>query len=351
MSQAVGAFLITVPATIGLGNVQETENQLYLAADSYRRGLQLGDDLLLPVVCDAYLGLARIFYEWNDMDAAHQHSQQSIQLARQLENTDSIISCELFLARLKLAQRDMVDTTAILSRVDQFVRQYNFMHRMPEVVALQVLKSLHQGNLAAAAHLARTHELPISQARVHLAQGDTSEALALLVPLRQQVDAKGWEDERLKLAVLQATALHAHGEKEQAVQLLNEALTLAEPGGFIRTFVDEGAPMVRLLYEALSQGTAPDYVQRLLAAFPINGPEPGDPSKFQAPESEIIELLSKRELEVLGLMAQGLKYNQIAEQLYVSLNTIRSHTKNIYGKLKVNNRTQAIERARDLNWL
>ena len=102
------------------------------------------------------------------------------------------------------------------------------------------LSLLRQGNLAAAAHLAQTHELPISQARVHLAQGDPSAALAVLEPLRQQMEAKGWQDERLKVMVLQAVALHAHGEKDKAVQLLGEALALAEPGGFIRLFVDEG---------------------------------------------------------------------------------------------------------------
>jgi LuxR family maltose regulon positive regulatory protein len=142
------------------------------------------------------------------------------------------------------------------------------MHQMPEVAAAQVIILLHQGNLAAAAHLAEKHDLPISQARVHLTQGETSAALAVLEPLRQQVEAKGLEDERLKIMVLQAVALHAHGEKDKAVQLLEDTLALAEPGGFIRIFVDEGPPMARLLYEVLSRGISPDYVRRLLAAFP-----------------------------------------------------------------------------------
>ena len=81
------------------------------------------------------------------------------------------------------------------------------------------------------------------------------------------MEAKGWQDERLKVMVLQAVALHAHGEKDKAVQLLGEALALAEPGGFIRLFVDEGPPMARLLSEAAAQGMMPDYVAKLLAAF------------------------------------------------------------------------------------
>ena len=86
-----------------------------------------------------------------------------------------------------------------------------------------------------------------------MAQGDASAALAVLAPYRQQMEAKGWQDERLKAMVLQAVALHAHGEKDKAVQLLGEALALAEPGGFIRLFVDEGPPMAQLLSEAAAQ--------------------------------------------------------------------------------------------------
>ena len=160
----------------------------------------------------------------------------------------------MFLARLKLAQGDVAGAAALLAEADQSVRQQNFVHRIPEVAAAQVLTLLRQGNLAAAAHLAQTHELPLSQARVHLAQGDPSAALAVLEPWRQQVEAKGWEDERLKVMVLQAVALHAQGEKDKAVQLLCDALALAEPGGFIRLFVDEGLPMAHLLSEAAAHG-------------------------------------------------------------------------------------------------
>src|SRR5947207_13129887 len=141
------------------------------------------------------------------------------------------------------------------------------MHRLPEVAAAQVLTLLRQGSLSAAARLAQTHGLPLSQARVHLAQGDPSAALAVLSPWRRQVEAKGWEDERLKVMVLQAVALEAYGEKDKAVQLLCNALALAEPGGFIRLFVDEGPPMAHLLSEAEALGIMPDYTGKLLAVF------------------------------------------------------------------------------------
>jgi LuxR family maltose regulon positive regulatory protein len=295
--------------------------------------------------------MARISYEWNDLDAAQRYRQQSVQLARQLENTDYIVSCEVFHARLKLALGDVASAAAVLTQAEQFVRQRNFIHRIPEVVAAQVLTLLHQGALAGAARLAEKYELPISQARVYLARGDPSAARALLTPLRQQVETKDWQDERLKVMVLQAIANHVHGEKDVAGQLLDEVLALAEPGGFIRTFVDEGPPMARLLYEAISDGIDPAYVQRLLAAFPSEEPQQAVKLKSHDPEAEWFEPLSEREIEVLQFIAEGLTNQEIADKLYISPNTVKAHSRNIYGKLNVSNRTQASARAKALGIL
>jgi LuxR family maltose regulon positive regulatory protein len=209
---------------------------------------------------------------------------------------------------------------------------------------------LRQGNLAAAAHLAQTHELPISQARVRLAQGDTSAALAVLAPFRQQMEAKGWEDERLKAIVLQAVALHAQGEKDQAVHWLGDALALAEPGGFIRTFVDEGAPMARLLPEASAHGIRPDYVDKLLAAFEAEGRTSQGKADLP-PIQPLIEPLSRRELEVLQLIAQGLSNREIGERLFLALSTVKGHSRIIFDKLQVQRRTEAVARARELGLL
>ena len=251
----------------------------------------------------------------------NKHGQQSLQLARQIENIDRFVACEVFLARLKLAQGDVAGAAAILAQADQSVRQHNFVHRMPEVAAAQVLTLLRQGNLAAAAHLAQTHELPISQARVHLAQGDPAAALAVLEPLRQQAEAKGWQDERLKVMVLQAVAHQAHGEKDEAVQLLGDALALAEPGGFIRIFVDEGVPMARLLSEAAAHGIMPDYIGKLLAVFEAEAQMSEDRSYLPSapPAQSLIEPLSQRELEVLQLIAQGLSNREISERLFLAV--------------------------------
>jgi LuxR family maltose regulon positive regulatory protein len=235
----------------------------------------------------------------------------------------------------------------MLAESDQTVRQHNFVQRMPEVAAAQVLTLLRQGHVAAAAELTEAHELPISRARVHLAQGDPSAALALLEPLRRQMEEKGWQDERLKVMVLQSVAHHVRGDKAEAVQLLGEALTLAEPGGFIRLFIDEGAPMAHLLSEAAARGMMPDYVGKLLVAFEAETGT-GEGRASVPPAQPLVEPLSQRELEVLELIAQGFSNREIAGRLFLALDTVKGHNRRIFEKLQVQRRTEAVAKARAL---
>jgi LuxR family transcriptional regulator, maltose regulon positive regulatory protein len=313
LSQAAGNRVLYIGATIGLGNVQEVDTQLALAAETYRRVLHMSGDLPQPPAIEAHLGLAYVLYEWNDLEAAKQHGQQCVHLARQLDNIDKCIAGEVVLARLKLARGDVAGAVALLAEAGQSARQYNLVYRMPKVAAVHVLTLLRQGNLSAAAHLAQTHGLPLSQARVHLAQGDSSAALAALSSWREQVEARGWQDERLKVLVLQAVALEAHGEQDQAVHLLLDALALAEPGGFIRLFVDEGKPMAHLLSKAAALGRMPEYTGKVLAAFQAEERKREAPSAH--PAQPLLEPLSPREIEVLQLIAHGLSNQEISEQL------------------------------------
>jgi LuxR family maltose regulon positive regulatory protein len=167
------------------------------------------------------------------------------------------------------------------------------------------------------------------------------------------VEDKGWQDERLKVLVLQAVALEAQSEKDQAVQLLGDALALAEPGGFIRTFVDEGLPMAHLLSEAATLGMMPDYIGKLLVAFEAEVHKSEDTSaRLPAPPAQpLIEPLSHRELEVLHLIAQGLSNQEISERLFLALDTVKRHNRKIFGKLQVQRRTEAVARARELGLL
>jgi len=349
-SESSGNIHVNILATTCLGNVQEIDNQLYLAAETYQRALQLIGEPPGPVACEAHVGLARISYQWNDLDAAQQHGQQSVQLARQIDIA-SVVSSELFLAHLQLAQGNVTGATASLAQTEQTVRQRNFWFRTPEVIAVQVVVQLRNGNVDEAAELAQTHDLPLSLARVRLAQGDTNAALAVLGSLSQQLKEKGWEDERLKVMVFQAVVHHAHDEQDKALQLLSDALALAKPGGYIRLFVDEGAPMAHLLAEAAAQGIMPDYTRRLLAAIEAEAPAGERQPDPASPAQSLIEPLSPRELEVLRLIAQGLSNHEIGERLYLALSTVKGHNRVIFGKLGVQRRTEAVARARGLSLL
>ena len=350
ISQTSGNTMISIAAATSLGQIQESENQLHQAVEYYEKVLQLAGEPPLLTACEAHLGLARICYEWNDLDAAQEHGQQSLQLAREMENVDTPADCELLFARLKLARGDIGGASEMVANAEQFISQNKFVHLAPEVAATQVLVSLHQGNLTKAAELAEKHKLPISQAQVYLAQGNAPVALAVLETYRQQVEAKDWCDERLKVMIMQAIAHRVHGEDDQAMMLLKEALALAEPGGFIRLFVDEGPPMAKLLSKVVIPGGTSNYIRKLLGAFEAEEKENGGKS-FRSSAQSLIEPLSQREMEVLQLIAQGLSNHQIGERLFLALNTVKGHNRKIFNKLQVQRRTEAVARARELDLL
>jgi LuxR family transcriptional regulator, maltose regulon positive regulatory protein len=358
IGEASGNLIFNIAARIGLGSVQEAENRLYEAAESYRSALRLFGDQPLPLACQAHLGLARVFYEWNDLDAAQQSAMESLQLARQAGD-DRIIVSQVFLARLILARGDTGGAEELLAEAEGLARRQGFPHRLEEIAAVRVAVLIRQGQVALAAGLASQYDLLPVQARALIAQGDPSAALALLRPLRQQMDAKGWDDERLKVMVLQAIAFHAQGKRDRAIEVLCEALGLAQPGGLIRTFVDEGAPMLSLLGGVAALGIRPDYVSGLVAAFEPHeqsgGGLPARPDKrsgnldlsHPASVPSLIERLSERELSILQLIAQGLSNRQIGERLFLALSTVKGHNRSIFDKLQVRSRTEAIARARE----
>ena len=178
-----------------------------------------------------------------------------------------------------------------------------------------------------------------------------SDTLDLLERVYTNANERGDISREIEILNLQALAMQAVGDTRQAMAVLEQSLTLAEPRGFLFAFVNEGPPMARLLYQALSKGIVPDYVQKLLAAFPDIEPEKKLLSKPIISDSEWIEPLSERELEVLQLIADGISRPEIASQLVISLNTVKTHARNIYGKLGVNNQMQAVGKARGLGLL
>ncbi len=354
-------------ATTRLGQVHESRNQLHQASEKYQRALQLIGDDLIPFATVVYLGLARIYFEWNDLDTAEKYGELSYQLGLLNEQViDRLILSQLFMSGLKLTRGDLVGATSFLAQAEQNTRQKDFTVRLPDIAAGQALIHLYQGNIGAAAQIAQQNDLPLLKARTLIAQGDPSAALALLEPYRRQMEEKKmgrsginapwWEYQRLRAMVLQALAHHLQGEKAPALQVLTEALTLAEPGGFIRLFIEKGEPM-RLLFvdfrswiEKQSSDRAhplTNYVHKILSAFAPSEAVPGSTSTHS--QSELIEPLSQRELEVLQLICQGLSNQEICQRLFLALDTVKGHNRRIFEKLQVHRRTEAIARARELN--
>jgi LuxR family maltose regulon positive regulatory protein len=305
--------------------------------------------------------MGELLYEWNNLDEGVQQLREGIERGKQGANPGILLPGYVTLARALQAQGDTAGALDTIREAMRFWRQFQLTRGcgIPPVANYQARLSLAQGDIASAAQWVQEQGLHadgelnyqqeidyITLARLLIAQGNANEAAGLLERIRQVAEAEGRVLRVIEILALHALALQGGGDTAQAMTMMERALTLAEPEGYIRIFVDEGSPMARVLYEALSRGIAPDYVRRLLAAFPVGEPEPTGPSISQAQESDLIEPLSKRELEVLQLIADGLTNPEISCRLYVSLNTVKGHTRNIYGKLGVHSRTQAVARAR-----
>ncbi|MEZ4711267.1 MAG: LuxR C-terminal-related transcriptional regulator [Caldilineaceae bacterium] len=341
--RASGNHIFTIMATIGLAGIQARENRLHLAAEAFQRALQLLGEQPLPVAAEAHFGLAQIYYEWNELENAHRHLQQHLHLTRQDEQSDKMVAGEVLLARLQFAQGDPAGAWATLSAVEHYVRRHNFGHRLADIANAQVMTLLQQGNVTQAAPLAQRHPHPLNLARLHLAQGDPAAALAILQSLHQDAAGASWPDEALRVMVVEAVAYHRQGATAQALHLLEDALALTMPHGFVRTFVDEGPFMRQLLEAAVERHVMADNMDKLLAAFGT-----GENPPLAETHQPLVDPLSQRELEILHLIAAGHKNQEIADELFISLNTVRYHTKNLYGKLGVNKRTQAVAKAQEL---
>ncbi len=354
IAERSGQVFSRILAAQALGNVQELNNQLQQAAESYRRALQLAGEHPLPNAEEMHLGLARIYYQWNDLDAAEQHGQQSRQLARLYDRAiDRSIATDTFLARVALARGDVEGAAAMLAQAQRVACEMNFALRLPEIAAVQVVTLIRQGQVAAAAQLAGQYELPLCQAtRAHRSGRPDRRPgrVGTIRPARWKLGVGRTSGSRQWFC--RRSAQHQLGESDRAARSLDEALALAEPGGFVRLFVDEGAPMAELLSAAAAQGIRPEYVGRLLAAF-AGGAEGCDHRhRSSYPVLRLPpRLLSPRELEVLRLIAQGLSNQEIGKQLFLALDTVKGHNRRIFEKLHVQRRTEAVARARELGLL
>jgi LuxR family maltose regulon positive regulatory protein len=274
-----------------------------------------------------------------------------------------LLRCYTRLVEVCLACGDMVAASQALDKAERLVQRHHYPALSGALASLRVRFWLMHGNLTAASlwlqeNRPGTGDLPefsqeleqIAAARAFLGLNQPARALALLRRLQDVAEEAGRMWSLIEILVLQARALQSEEDWYQAVSTLGRALCLAEPEGFVRTFVDEGDAMVRLLRRALAEGIAPRYVSQLLAAF-------GDSAQSVPPAAQaladqpLIEPLTERELEVLRLIAAGLSNREIAQELFVAVSTVKTHINHIYGKLDAKSRTQAVAKAQALDLL
>ncbi len=338
-----------------LGVIQATRGRLHQAAELYEQAI--GSEAQLSPIALAHNELGALLYEWNDLEAAANHVQLGIELSQRTGNLEIQTGGYRTLARLKQAQGDASAALDALQKAHQLARHNDLPPLMrARNAACRVQIALAQGDLATATHWAEQvtedadaspfyHLLGLTPARLLLAQNEKAAAAKQLEARYETALRAGWQFGAVEVRALQALAAPT---PSAALALLTDALTLAEPEGYIRTFVDKGEPMTVLLQEAAAQGIAPAYVGKLLGAMGVweygsigeIPPHPHPPT--------LVEPLSDRELDVLHLLAAGQTNQEIAQGLCVSVNTVKTHLKNIYGKLGVNNRREAIAQAKKL---
>jgi LuxR family maltose regulon positive regulatory protein len=355
-AQACGNRMFAIVASIGLGHLQAQDNHLHLAQRTYIRALQILGDQPHGVACKVHMGLARILYEWNDLDAATIHAHKSSQLAAALE-CDSGLGADALRAQLLLARAETGAALDLLTLAST-AAQTRSQHGDSDLIAYaQVQALLQTGEVMAAAQVAQDHALPLAQACVLLARGQALQAHEGLTTYLDASRASAPAAELLRALLLDALALDAIGPSDAALAVLDQAMALAEPQGCVRAFIDLGGPMQRLLHKA-GNGARPRYTALLLQAIgkDLVTNAPAAPSPASAPElpttpRALAEPLSQREHQILSLICKGLSNQEIGLQLFVSLSTVKWHNQNIFDKLDVQRRTEAVARARELNLL
>jgi LuxR family maltose regulon positive regulatory protein len=378
LARAADNLIIVLTASTNLSNVYEERGQLYQAIEVCRQALTLVDRKAAvsgrpsPVAKWAYLRLAEILREQNQFEAAKQYLTIALELEPVLIVPGGSSSIgKLILARILQAQGDHVGANEAIQQAVEAGKN------LPPGAALwptaiQARLWLAQGRLDSAVHWAETCALPLDEnfdysnypgeyailVRIMLAQGQFENAQALLRRMQSAAEAAGRSGRLVEILLLQALALFWQGKPDQALSPFVRSLTLAEPGGYGRTFIDEGAPVAQLLQLVKTRGLAPaeGYVDALLAVFPaemqaLTATQETKTHPSSLSFQPLIEPLSERELEVLRLVAAGLSNQEIADKLVIAEGTVKKHLHNIFGKLDVRSRTQAVMRATELQLL
>ena len=371
----MGLPQIAIGGTLILAQMSLAQGRLHRAINICEQSLQLAveqGDPVLPGTPELYLALSEVRYEQGDLAAASQVLLSGETLRQQASLSGAKFLWWVVQARLKAAEGDL--ETAL----DQLHEAERLYHRasipVPDVRPVAALRArlwVRQGRLTEALgwvsdrglsvddELSYLHEYEhLTLARVLIVQyrrdcidNALDQAIGLLTRLLEPAEAEERTGSIIEILVVQALAYEAKGDLAGAISSLERALTLAEPEGYVRIFVEPGTPMMQLLREAMTRSITPTYTTRLLTALETWGrPKEDAPtaSVVSSPQP-LIEPLSQRELDVLRLLNTELSGPEIARELVVALSTVRTHTKRIYSKLNVTNRRAAVKRAAELN--
>jgi LuxR family maltose regulon positive regulatory protein len=362
IAQAAGDVHLTIVLNSNIANILIEQGSLHEAARIYGETLQMATrpDSQEPVIAGrVYAELSQVSYEWNHLEAALQQVRHSMALCQQWGNIDQQAISYVMLARLEHVQHQPGRAQAAIRRAQQLVEEHHLLPRYSVWVrhALACLW-IAQGDLEQASRPVQQSgiriddEIPylrepeyLAWARVLLAQEDYEAALALIQQLLQKAEATSRMRRVIEVLVLQALIFQGRRDIDQALTVLERALSLARPEGYVRTFLDEGEQMAKLLHLAKARRIEIVYATELLSAME------GAAARPQAPAQLLAEPLSQRELEVLQLIEAGCSNQEIAARLFISIATVKRHISNIYAKLDVQNRTQAISIGRELNLL
>ena len=352
----------TFGCAIALADIRLAQGRLGDAMRTYEHALKQSIDDAGSVrrgTADMYVGMSEVHLERDDLPAATQALSRNHELGEHLGFPQNPYRWRVATALIRVVEADL---GGALDLLDEAERRYtsDYFPNVRPIAALRARVLVTQGKVGEALGWARERGLTVDDelsylrefehitlARVLVARAATDRAEAgvdelasFLERLLRAAEDGGRTRSAIEIRVLQALAHQARGDVPAALASLQPALTLAEPEGYVRVFVDEGAPMTSLLKAAAKQGITPAYLRRLLGA--------GTAHESRPAQQGLVEPLSERELDVLRLLASDLDGPDIARQLFVSLNTVRSHTKNIYAKLGVNNRRAAVRRAEEL---